>query len=78
MAGLIAQGQAYKALTDRGLAEVARADQERDMTNQQIKMQRTSNAVGNAMGGAGLAAAMGAGPVGIGAAALGGLLVSIL
>jgi hypothetical protein len=78
MAGLIETGQQFKTLTDQGLAQVARADQQRDMTNQQIKGQRTANAVGNAMGGAGLAMAMGAGPVGIGAAALGGLLVSIL
>lgn len=61
MAGLIAQGQAYKALTDRGLAQMARDEQEREMTNQQIKSAQKQQGISNVMGGAGLGYMIGQG-----------------
>lgn len=61
MAGLIAQGEAYKRLTDQGLEQVARADQERQMTNEQIKGAKRQQGVSNVLGGAGLGAAIGQG-----------------
>jgi hypothetical protein len=71
MAGLVAMGQAYKDLTMRGLAQVAQADQQRDMTNEQIRGAERQQTIGNALGGAGLGASLApalgvTGPVGAG------------
>lgn len=83
MAGLIGTGLAYKDMARRGLAEVAREEQERKQTNQQIKGAERAQTASNIGLGATLGASIGAGtavggPWGAAIGALVGLAGSLL
>ncbi|MDP1542408.1 MAG: hypothetical protein Q8L99_04585 [Polycyclovorans sp.] len=77
MAGLIGTGQAYKDLARGSLQEVARTEQQRKITNDQLEAQQKQGMISNVASGAGLGFAVG-GPAGAAIGAGIGLLGSIL
>lgn len=83
MAGLIGTGQAYKDLARASLQEVARTQQQRKITNDQLEAQQKQATISNVAAGAGLGASIAAGtsvggPWGAAIGAGIGLLGSIL